>query len=65
MIRAKVFEDRELPGGWRVEKMDEDGAYELVKVFTGTRARQNAICFAEQEFGEYDEIWLKPYYVYF
>jgi hypothetical protein len=24
-FRAKVFEDREAPGNWRVEKMDEDG----------------------------------------
>lgn len=62
-LRAKVFEDRAIPGAWRVEKMDEDGGYELVKVFTGTRARQNAIRFAEQKFGEYDEIRLKPYWL--
>jgi hypothetical protein len=42
-LRAKVFEDRETPGNWRVEKMDEDGGYEVVKVFTGPDARQQAI----------------------
>jgi hypothetical protein len=24
-LQAKVFEDPETPGDWRVEKMDEDG----------------------------------------
>ena len=62
-LRAKVFEDRETPGNWRVEKMDQDGGYEVVKVFTGTRARQSAIRFAEEKFGDYDEIWLKPYWL--
>jgi hypothetical protein len=42
-LRAKVFEDREVPANWRVEKMDEDGGYEVVKVFTGPDARDQAI----------------------
>lgn len=42
-LRAKVFEDRETPGNWRVEKMDEDGGYDVVKVFTGPDAREQAI----------------------
>jgi hypothetical protein len=29
-LRAKVFEDRVTPGDWRVEKMAEDGGYEVV-----------------------------------
>jgi hypothetical protein len=62
-LRPKVFEDRKTPGKWRVEKIDEDGGYEVVKIFTGTRARHQAIRYADREFGEYDEIWLKPYYV--
>jgi hypothetical protein len=61
-LRAQVFEDRETPGNWRVEKMDEDGGYEVVKVFTGPHARRNAIRYAKQRFAEYDEIWLEPYF---
>jgi hypothetical protein len=57
-FRAKVFEDRETPGNWRVEKMDEDGGYEAVKVFTGPDARRQAIRYAEREFGVFDEIRL-------
>ena len=30
---AKVFEDRETPGQWRVEWFDDDGACELVEIF--------------------------------
>ena len=60
-LRAKVFEDRETPGNWRVEKMDEDGGYDAVKVFTGPDARQQAIRYAEREFGAFDEIRLEPY----
>jgi hypothetical protein len=60
--RAKVFEDRETPGNWRVEKMNEDGGYEAVKVFTGSRARLEAIKYTHREFGEFVEIWLRPYW---
>ena len=62
-LRAKVFQDRETPGRWRVEKMDEDGGYEVVKVFSGSLAQRHAISYAEREFREYDVIWLKPYWV--
>jgi hypothetical protein len=60
-FRAKVFEDRETPGNWRVEKMDEDGGYQVVKVLTGPDARQHAIQYAEREFGAFDEIRLEAY----
>jgi hypothetical protein len=60
-LRAKVFKDRETPGNRRVEKMDEDGGYEVVEVFTGPDPRQHAIQYAEREFGTYDEIRLEPY----
>jgi hypothetical protein len=60
-LRAKVFEDRENPGDWRVEKMDDDGGYEAVDVFTGPDAREQAILYAERRFGEYDEIKFEPY----
>jgi hypothetical protein len=62
-FRANVFEDRETPGSWRVEKMDEDGGYEVVKVFSGSLAQRRALSYAAREFGEYDVIWLKPYWV--
>jgi hypothetical protein len=60
-LRAKVFEDRVTPGSWRVEKMDDDGGYQVVKVFSGPDARERAIQYAEREFGVYDEIRLEPY----
>ena len=52
-LRAKVFEDRVTPGSWRVEKIDEDGGYEVVKVFTGSLAQRRAIIYAQREFGDY------------
>lgn len=60
-LRAKVFEDRITRGDWRVEKMDDDGGYEVVKVFAGSDAREQAIQYAERDFGVYDEIRLEPY----
>jgi hypothetical protein len=60
-FRAKVFRDRERPNDWRVEKMDDDGGYEVVKVFTGPDAHEQAIRYAEREFGAFDEIDLEPY----
>jgi hypothetical protein len=58
-LRPMVFKDREVSGNWRVEKMDYDGGYEVVKVFTGPNAREQAIQFAEREFGVFDEIQLE------
>jgi hypothetical protein len=34
---AKVFEDREIPGQWRVEWFDDAGACELVDIFHRSR----------------------------
>jgi hypothetical protein len=34
---------------------------DVVKVFTGPDAREQAIRYAEREFGAYDEIRLPPY----
>jgi hypothetical protein len=59
-LRAKVFRDREYRGDWRVEKMDEDGGYE-VAVFSGGDARARAIRYADREYGDFDEIELAPY----
>jgi hypothetical protein len=60
-LRAKVFRDRVDRDAWRVEKMDEDGAYEWVAVFAGPNARQWAIDYARHRFGDFDEIELAPY----
>jgi hypothetical protein len=40
-----VFEDREVPGQWRVEKFNGDGGCG-VKTFTGPHARKQAIDYA-------------------
>jgi hypothetical protein len=45
-IRAKAFQDREHPGVWRVEKMDENGGIE-VAIFRGPRARERAVKYAD------------------
>jgi hypothetical protein len=50
-LRAKVFEDRTITGAWCVEKMNEDGGYEVFAIFAGPNARQNAIAYARQLFG--------------
>jgi hypothetical protein len=39
---AKVFEDRESPGQWRVEWFDDDGRCEL-EIFSGPTARRQAL----------------------
>jgi hypothetical protein len=39
---AKVFEDRQSPGDWRVEKLDDDEGVE-VAIFGGPNARRRAI----------------------
>jgi hypothetical protein len=58
--RAKVFEDRECPGDWRVEREDDDGGIE-VAIFSGPNARERAIRYADREYGIFDEIHLEPY----
>ena len=59
-LRAKVFEDREIPGQWRVEWFDDDGGCE-VDVFTGFDARWQAIRCAADKYGVFEVIWLGPY----
>ena len=54
-MRAKVFQDREHPGEWHVEKMDDD------MLFTGPNARRRAIYYARHRFGDFDEVELEPY----
>jgi hypothetical protein len=57
---AKVFEDRECVGHWRVEWFDDDGGCE-VEVFVGPDAGERARRYAEQRYGVFDEIRLEPY----
>ena len=57
---AKVFEDRVSPGNWRVEWFDHDGGCE-VAIFSGPKARDRAIRYADRQYGNFDEISLPPY----
>jgi hypothetical protein len=56
---AKVFEDGENAGDWRVEWFG-DGCCE-VEIFTGPNARERARRYAEQRYGEFKQIRLEPY----
>ena len=56
---ARVFEDRDTPGQWRVEGFDDDGQTEL-KIFTGHDARRQALRYAMQKYGHFTEVQLEP-----
>jgi hypothetical protein len=56
---AKVFEDRETPGQWRVEWFDDDGGC-AVAIFTGPEARRQALRYAMQKYGHFREVQLEP-----
>ena len=57
---AKVFEDREHAGDWRVEFVDDDGGCE-VAIFAGPNAKERAIRYADRQYGNFEEISLSPY----
>ena len=57
---AKVIEDRESAGDWRVEWFDDDGGCE-VAIFAGPNAKNRAIRYANQHYGSFEEITLAPY----
>ena len=57
---ANVFVDRESPGQWRVEWVDDDGGCE-VEIFTGPDARRRALRYAMQNYGHFKEVQLEPY----
>ena len=57
---TKLFEDRAVPGDWRVERIAEDGACE-VAIFSGPDAYQRAVRYADRQYGQFDEIMLAPY----
>jgi hypothetical protein len=50
---AFLFEDRQTPGDWHVQWTDDDGGFEMA-IFSGPRARERAIMFAEH--GSYAEL---------
>jgi len=57
---AKVFEDRETAGQWRVEWIGEDGRGEL-QIFTGQTARRDALRYAMQNYTHFKEVQLEPH----
>jgi hypothetical protein len=57
---AKVFQDRRIPGDWRVEWFDDDGGCE-VAIFSGPNARDRARRYADRQYGNFEEIELEPY----
>ena len=57
---AKVFEDRETPGQWRVEWFDDDGGCE-VELFVGPTARRHALRYAMRTYGHFREVELEPH----
>jgi hypothetical protein len=56
---AKVFEDREKSGQWRVEWFGDDGRCEL-EIFAGPTARRQALRYAMQKYGHFKEVQLEP-----
>jgi hypothetical protein len=56
---AKVFEDLETSGQWRVEWLDDGGCE--VEIFTGPTARREALRYAVQKYGHFKEVQLEPY----
>ena len=52
---AVVFEDRMYSGEWRVEWYDNHNLSE-VAVFSGRKARERAIQYAELQYGEFEEL---------
>jgi hypothetical protein len=58
-VPAKVFEDRETPGQWRVEWFDDDGRTEL-EIFTGHDSRRQALRYAMRKYGHFREVQPEP-----
>jgi hypothetical protein len=57
-MAAKVFEDRETPGKWRVEWFDGDGRCER-EIFDGHDARRQALRYAMRTYGHFREVQLE------
>ena len=52
---AYVFEDRQTPGDWHVQWTADDGGFEMA-IFSGPRAHERAIMFAERCYGSYEQV---------
>ena len=52
---AYVFEDRQTPGDWHVQWTADYGGFEMA-IFSGPRAHERAIMFAERCYGSYEEV---------
>lgn len=52
---AKVFQDHQHPGEWRVEWFDNDGGCE-VEIFLGPNAREQAIRYAHHQYEKFEEV---------
>ena len=52
---TKLFEDRAVPGDWRVERIAEDGACE-VAIFSGTDAYRRAVLYADRLYGGFERV---------
>ena len=52
---AYLFEDRQTPGDWHVQWTDDNGGVEMA-IFSGPRAHERAIMFAERWYGAYEEV---------
>ena len=56
---AYVFEDQQSPDDWHVQWTDDDGGCEMA-IFTGPRARERAIGYAERQYGFFEEVHVRP-----
>jgi hypothetical protein len=56
---AQVFEDRMYAGEWRVQWFNDDGDCE-VAIFSGPKARERAIRYAERQYGLFEELRFDP-----
>jgi hypothetical protein len=54
-VRYRVIEGRFVPGEWHIEILKEGGGYEAVTFLRGPDAREQAITYARDRFGEFDE----------
>ncbi|HET9848454.1 MAG TPA: hypothetical protein VFR68_07865 [Candidatus Dormibacteraeota bacterium] len=56
---AYVFEDRQSPDDWHVQWTDDNGGCEMA-IFSGPRARERAISYAERQYGSFEEVRFDP-----
>src|SRR5436305_13055529 len=57
-VPAKVFEDRETPGQWRVEWFDDAGRTAM-EIFTGHDARQQPLGYVKRKYGHFRDVQIE------